>query len=104
MLRLYQSCSQGNLILNKGLILQFLMHVFLLYLVQVKKWLCRECWVIGQDRYTNTSLSNGINLIGLTSANILLLCSLQGPVVKKSSGSWVITPVVEYYYLLPYAE
>jgi len=53
MLRLYQSCSQGNLILTKGLILQFLMHVFLLYLVQVKKWLCRECWVIGQDRYTN---------------------------------------------------
>ncbi|KAI3692677.1 hypothetical protein L6452_32498 [Arctium lappa] len=32
------------------------------------------------------------------------ICSLQGPVVKKSSGSWVITPVVEYYHLLPYAE
>ncbi|CAI9277451.1 unnamed protein product [Lactuca saligna] len=32
------------------------------------------------------------------------ISSLHGPVVKKSSGSWVITPVVEYYYLLPYAE
>nr|GEW33873.1 dentin sialoprotein [Tanacetum cinerariifolium] len=32
-----------------------------------------------------------------------LLC-LQGPVVTKSAGSWVITPVVEYYYLLPYAD
>nr|XP_043627616.1 uncharacterized protein LOC122599215 isoform X2 [Erigeron canadensis] len=32
-----------------------------------------------------------------------VISSLQGPVVKKSSGSWVITPVVEYYYLLPYA-
>ncbi|XP_024963599.1 uncharacterized protein LOC112503843 isoform X2 [Cynara cardunculus var. scolymus] len=32
------------------------------------------------------------------------ICSLQGPVVRKSSGSWVITPVVEYYHLLPYAE
>lgn len=32
------------------------------------------------------------------------ISSLQGPVVKKSSGSWIITPVVEYYYLLPYAD
>lgn len=32
------------------------------------------------------------------------ISSLQGPVVQKSSGSWVITPVVEYYYLLPYAD
>ncbi|CAH1439242.1 unnamed protein product [Lactuca virosa] len=32
------------------------------------------------------------------------ISSLHGPVVKKISGSWVITPVVEYYYLLPYAE
>ncbi|KAK9068090.1 hypothetical protein SSX86_012201 [Deinandra increscens subsp. villosa] len=32
------------------------------------------------------------------------ICSLQGPVVKQSLGSWVITPVVKYYHLLPYAE
>ncbi|KAL4567714.1 hypothetical protein LXL04_023306 [Taraxacum kok-saghyz] len=32
------------------------------------------------------------------------ISSLKGPVVKKISGSWVITPVVEYYYLLPYAH
>ncbi|KAK1418947.1 hypothetical protein QVD17_28100 [Tagetes erecta] len=33
-----------------------------------------------------------------------VICSLQGPVVKECTGSWVVTPVVEYYYLLPYAE
>ncbi|XP_076921492.1 uncharacterized protein LOC143582916 [Bidens hawaiensis] len=33
-----------------------------------------------------------------------VISSLQGPVVKKCLGSWVITPVVEYYYLLPYAD
>ncbi|KAM0030382.1 hypothetical protein Hdeb2414_s0018g00536471 [Helianthus debilis subsp. tardiflorus] len=33
-----------------------------------------------------------------------VLSSLQGPVVKECLGSWGITPVVEYYYLLPYAE
>ncbi|KAI7743469.1 hypothetical protein M8C21_011320 [Ambrosia artemisiifolia] len=33
-----------------------------------------------------------------------VISSLQGPVVKKCLSSWVITPVVEYYYLLPYAE
>ncbi|XP_076898519.1 uncharacterized protein LOC143552112 [Bidens hawaiensis] len=33
-----------------------------------------------------------------------VIASLQGPVVKKCLGSWVITPVVEYYYLLPYAD
>ncbi|KAL8263656.1 hypothetical protein R6Q59_021786 [Mikania micrantha] len=33
-----------------------------------------------------------------------VISSLQGPVVKKCLGSWVITPVVEYYYLLPFAE
>ncbi|KAL8196100.1 hypothetical protein R6Q57_025100 [Mikania cordata] len=33
-----------------------------------------------------------------------VISSLQGPVVKKCLGSWVITPVVEYYHLLPFAE
>ncbi|KAF5816389.1 putative double-stranded RNA-binding domain-containing protein [Helianthus annuus] len=33
-----------------------------------------------------------------------VISSLQGPVVKECLGSWGITPVVEYYYLLPYAE
>ncbi|KAI3756633.1 hypothetical protein L1987_56455 [Smallanthus sonchifolius] len=33
-----------------------------------------------------------------------VISSLQGPVVKECLGSWAITPVVEYYYLLPYAE
>ncbi|XP_057456273.1 uncharacterized protein LOC130747365 isoform X3 [Lotus japonicus] len=30
--------------------------------------------------------------------------SLQGPLVKKSSGSWTITPVVDYLHVLPYSE
>nr|XP_016498214.1 PREDICTED: uncharacterized protein LOC107816976 isoform X1 [Nicotiana tabacum] len=30
--------------------------------------------------------------------------SLQGPLVKKSSGSWSTTEVVEYFHLLPYAN
>ncbi|XP_004244325.1 uncharacterized protein [Solanum lycopersicum] len=30
--------------------------------------------------------------------------SLQGPLVKRSSGSWSATEVVEYYHLLPYAN
>uniref|UniRef100_A0A5B7BBS7 DRBM domain-containing protein n=1 Tax=Davidia involucrata TaxID=16924 RepID=A0A5B7BBS7_DAVIN len=29
--------------------------------------------------------------------------SLQGPLVKKSSRSWTVTPVVEYFHVLPYA-
>ncbi|XP_059632887.1 uncharacterized protein LOC132275422 isoform X2 [Cornus florida] len=30
--------------------------------------------------------------------------SLQGPLVKKSSCSWTVTPVVEYFHVLPYAR
>lgn len=30
--------------------------------------------------------------------------SLQGPLVKRSSGSWSATEVVEYFHLLPYAN
>ncbi|XP_027343413.1 uncharacterized protein LOC113855983 [Abrus precatorius] len=33
-----------------------------------------------------------------------MLESLQGPLVKKSSRSWTITPVVEYFHVLPYSE
>lgn len=29
--------------------------------------------------------------------------SLQGPLVKKISGSWTVTPVVEFFHVLPYA-
>ncbi|KAB2622931.1 hypothetical protein D8674_025113 [Pyrus ussuriensis x Pyrus communis] len=29
--------------------------------------------------------------------------SLQGPLVQKSFGSWAVTPVVEYFHVLPYA-
>ncbi|EXB68719.1 hypothetical protein L484_024739 [Morus notabilis] len=29
--------------------------------------------------------------------------SLQGPLLEKSSGRWTVTPVVEYFHLLPYA-
>ncbi|XP_021817926.1 uncharacterized protein LOC110760053 isoform X3 [Prunus avium] len=29
--------------------------------------------------------------------------SLQGPLVGKSSSSWTVTPVVEYFHVLPYA-
>ncbi|KAM1158544.1 hypothetical protein ACFXTH_031909 [Malus domestica] len=29
--------------------------------------------------------------------------SLQGPMVRKSFSSWAVTPVVEYYHVLPYA-
>ncbi|KAL5784028.1 hypothetical protein ACOSQ2_006420 [Xanthoceras sorbifolium] len=30
--------------------------------------------------------------------------SLQGPLVTRSSGQWTVTPVVEYFHLLPYAR
>ncbi|KAK3204456.1 hypothetical protein Dsin_018502 [Dipteronia sinensis] len=30
--------------------------------------------------------------------------SMQGPLVTRSSGQWAITPVVEYFHLLPYAR
>lgn len=30
--------------------------------------------------------------------------SLQGPLVKRSSSSWTITPVVVYFHVLPYSE
>ncbi|XP_061371715.1 uncharacterized protein LOC133314283 [Gastrolobium bilobum] len=30
--------------------------------------------------------------------------SLQGPLVKRSSSSWMITPVVDYFHVLPYSE
>ncbi|GJW63679.1 hypothetical protein Tco_0115563, partial [Tanacetum coccineum] len=48
----------------------------------------------------STKLINEDNLVPIQDA----IYSLQGPVVTKSAGSWVITPVVEYYYLLPYAD
>ncbi|KAL3506676.1 hypothetical protein ACH5RR_032058 [Cinchona calisaya] len=32
-----------------------------------------------------------------------VITSLQGPLVKKSSCGWMVTPVVEYFHLLPYA-
>ncbi|KAK1568460.1 hypothetical protein Q3G72_024811 [Acer saccharum] len=30
--------------------------------------------------------------------------SLQGPLLTRSSGQWAITPVVEYFHLLPYSR
>ncbi|GJZ27032.1 hypothetical protein Tco_0571285 [Tanacetum coccineum] len=48
----------------------------------------------------STKLINEDNLVPIQDA----IYSLQGPVVTKSAESWVITPVVEYYYLLPYAD
>ncbi|PWA94735.1 hypothetical protein CTI12_AA056850 [Artemisia annua] len=48
----------------------------------------------------STKSINEDNLVPIQDA----IYSLQGPVVTKSAGSWVITPVVEYYYLLPYAD
>ncbi|KAL1361862.1 hypothetical protein HN51_010182 [Arachis hypogaea] len=30
--------------------------------------------------------------------------SLQGPLIKKDSGCWSITPVVDYFHMLPYSE
>ncbi|XP_057729690.1 uncharacterized protein LOC130945052 [Arachis stenosperma] len=33
-----------------------------------------------------------------------LIQRLQGPLVKMSSSSWSITPVVEFFHLLPYSE
>ncbi|XP_071690271.1 uncharacterized protein [Rutidosis leptorrhynchoides] len=47
-----------------------------------------------------TQSINEDNLVPIQDA----IRSLQGPVVKKCSGSWIITPIVEYYYLLPYAD
>lgn len=32
------------------------------------------------------------------------LSSLQGPLVKRNSGGWSATEVVEYFHLLPYAS
>ncbi|XP_020223264.1 uncharacterized protein LOC109805551 isoform X2 [Cajanus cajan] len=33
-----------------------------------------------------------------------LIESLQGPLVKRSTGSWTVTSVVEYFHVLPYSE
>ncbi|CAL0322108.1 unnamed protein product [Lupinus luteus] len=33
-----------------------------------------------------------------------LIESLQGPLVKKSSSSWIFTPVIEYFHVLPYSQ
>ncbi|KAF1899662.1 hypothetical protein Lal_00019792 [Lupinus albus] len=33
-----------------------------------------------------------------------LIESLRGPLVKKSCGTWMITPVVDYFHVLPYSE
>ncbi|XP_019458320.1 PREDICTED: uncharacterized protein LOC109358510 isoform X2 [Lupinus angustifolius] len=33
-----------------------------------------------------------------------LIESLQGPLVIKSSSSWIFTPVVEYFHVLPYSK
>ncbi|KAL3815118.1 hypothetical protein ACJIZ3_016386 [Penstemon smallii] len=33
-----------------------------------------------------------------------LVESLRGPLAEKAFGSWSITPVVEYYHMLPYVE
>ncbi|KAL8238637.1 hypothetical protein R6Q59_015204 [Mikania micrantha] len=52
-------------------------------------YIVQSTWSIGKD-----------DLVPIQDA----ICSLQGPVVKESLDSWVITPVVEYYRLLPYAE
>ncbi|XP_059448657.1 uncharacterized protein LOC132179866 isoform X2 [Corylus avellana] len=30
--------------------------------------------------------------------------SLQGPLVRKSSSRWTVTPVIEYFHVLPYAK
>ncbi|KAF7824280.1 uncharacterized protein G2W53_022424 [Senna tora] len=30
--------------------------------------------------------------------------SLQGPLIQKSSSSWTVTSVIEYFHLLPYSE
>ncbi|KHN06212.1 hypothetical protein glysoja_031654 [Glycine soja] len=33
-----------------------------------------------------------------------LIKSLQGPLVSKSSRSWITTPVIDYFHVLPYSE
>ncbi|XP_061367309.1 uncharacterized protein LOC133310397 [Gastrolobium bilobum] len=33
-----------------------------------------------------------------------LIESLRGPLVKRSCSSWMVTPAVEYFHVLPYAE
>ncbi|KAG4967154.1 hypothetical protein JHK87_032805 [Glycine soja] len=35
---------------------------------------------------------------------VFFLHSLQGPLVSKSSRSWMITPVIDYFHVLPYSE
>ncbi|KAH7521312.1 hypothetical protein FEM48_Zijuj07G0019700 [Ziziphus jujuba var. spinosa] len=44
-------------------------------------------------------------LCGIPDATMLCLCnifSLQGPLIRKSFGRWTVTPVVEYFHVLPY--
>ncbi|KAK7261607.1 hypothetical protein RIF29_27922 [Crotalaria pallida] len=45
-------------------------------------------------------ISQEVNLVPVKD----LIESLQGPLVKKSSSSWIFTPVVEYFHVLPYSE
>ncbi|KAL5082619.1 hypothetical protein RYX36_011040 [Vicia faba] len=33
-----------------------------------------------------------------------LIQSFRGPLVKRSSSSWTVTPVVQYFHVLPYSE
>ncbi|KAJ9537230.1 hypothetical protein OSB04_029963 [Centaurea solstitialis] len=55
-------------------------------------------------RFYIVQSSQSINEESLVPIQDAICRLVLGPVVTKSSGSWVITPVVEYYHLLPYAE
>ncbi|XP_010672149.2 uncharacterized protein LOC104888776 isoform X2 [Beta vulgaris subsp. vulgaris] len=47
-----------------------------------------------------TQTNEDVNLVPIND----VMDSLQGPLVKKDSFSWITTPVVEYFHLLPYAD
>ncbi|KAL2921019.1 SCARECROW-LIKE protein 7, partial [Bienertia sinuspersici] len=47
-----------------------------------------------------TQINHDENLIPIND----VMDSLRGPLVRKESVSWIFTPVVEYFHLLPYAD
>ncbi|XP_074320045.1 uncharacterized protein LOC141656855 isoform X2 [Silene latifolia] len=47
-----------------------------------------------------TKLQQEENLVPISD----VLASLQGPLVRKELGTWLLTPVVEYFHLLPFAD
>ncbi|CAL1404684.1 unnamed protein product [Linum trigynum] len=52
------------------------------------------------SQYTEAENNNSLCQVPIKD----LIKSLQGPLFSKTSFGWIITPVVEYFHLLPYAR